>query len=81
MYDLDDLADDLAELVESGLVAVTGSWPDLRYVVTPEGSAALAESDEREAAIRHEARELAERRHAAALGGTVLYLPVAGDGA
>ena len=53
----------------------------LRYVVTPEGSAALAESDEREAAIRHEARELAERRHAAALGGTVLYLPVAGDGA
>ena len=80
MYDLDDLSDDLAALVEDGLVAVTGRWPDLRYCLTPEGSRALSAADERDAAIRAEARELAERRHAAALDGDVIYLPLAGDG-
>jgi hypothetical protein len=58
----DELMEDLGELIAAGLVAVTGTWPDLRYVVTPEGEQALAEHEGR---VRAEARELAERRHVA----------------
>jgi hypothetical protein len=58
----EELAEDLGELIRSGLIAVTGTWPDLRYVVTPEGERALWEH---EACVNAEARELAERRHVA----------------
>jgi len=58
----DELMEDLGELIAAGLVAVTGTWPDLRYVVTPEGERALWEH---EACVNAEARELAERRHVA----------------
>lgn len=71
MYNLDDLDADLSALIDAGLVAVTGTYPDLRYCLTPEGTRALSQADEHEAAIRAEARELAERRHAA---GSVIYL-------
>lgn len=75
MYDLDDLGDDLSRLIEAGLVAVTGTYPDdLRYCLTPEGERALAHVNERDAAIRAEARELAERRHAAAQDAIVIQL-------
>lgn len=70
-YDSDDLADDLAALVDMGLVAVTGRWPDLRYVVTPEGHAEMARH---EAEIRTEARELAERRYTASQTGNIIPL-------
>jgi hypothetical protein len=62
----DELDADLRELIAAGLVAVTGTWPDLRYVVTPEGEQALGEH---EARVNAEARDLAERRNVAhALG-------------
>jgi len=41
----DELDADLRELIAAGLVAVTGTWPDLRYVVTPEGEQALGEHE------------------------------------
>jgi hypothetical protein len=58
----DELAEDLGELIAAGLVAVTGTWPDLRYVITPGAEQALAAHEGR---VRAEARELAERRHVA----------------
>ena len=57
---------------------MTGEWPDERFVITAEGERALAETREQ---IRAEARELAERRHAAAQEGSVIYLPGTGNGA
>jgi hypothetical protein len=62
-----DLAADLSELIALGLVAVTGSYPDLRYVVTPAGEAEL---------WLHEAevRRLARARRAAGQLGTVVPL-------
>ena len=63
-----ELAEDLGELIAAGLVAVTGTWPDLRYVVTAEGQQALAAHDAR---VTAEARALAERRHVAQSLGIV----------
>jgi DNA-binding MarR family transcriptional regulator len=72
-YTTADLAADLSDLIAMGLVAVTGSYPDLRYVVTPEGQAELARY---EAEVRAEARELARARRAAGQLGTVVPLPL-----
>jgi hypothetical protein len=74
MYDADDLDADLSALIDAGLVAVTGVYPGLRYCLTPEGQRALRAAEEHEAALRTSARELAERRHAAAQEGKVIRL-------
>lgn len=69
-FDADDT--DLAALIDEGLVAVTGRYPDLRYCLTPEGQRVLG--GESETAIRDEARELAKRRHAASQDAIVIPL-------
>lgn len=74
-YIMADLAADLGDLIAMGLVAVTGSFPDLRYVVTPEGEAELRRH---EAQVRAEARELARARHAAGQPGTVVPIQLRG---
>lgn len=79
--DLDDLASDLAMLIDCGLVAVTGSYPELRYCLTPEGMRAASRTDEHEAAVRAEARELARRRHAASQEATIIPLFSSNQGA
>jgi len=71
-YTMADLATDLSDLIAMGLVAVTGEYLDLRYVITPDGERALAEY---EASVRTEARDLAERRNAANQPGIVINLP------
>jgi hypothetical protein len=65
-YTMADLAADLSDLIAMGLVAVTGEYPDLRYIVTSEGEAELRRH---EAAVNAEARELQMRRYAAQLDG------------
>ena len=40
-FTLDDLGHELAELIDMGLVAVTGTYPNLRYCLTPEGCEVL----------------------------------------
>jgi hypothetical protein len=65
-YTMADLAADLSDLIAMGLVAVTGEYPDLRYIVTSGGEAELRQH---EAAVNAEARELQMRRYAAQLDG------------
>lgn len=74
-YIMADLAADLSDLIAMGLVAVTGSFPDLGYVVTPAGEAELRRHD---AEVRAEARELARARRAAGQPGSVVPLPLRG---
>ena len=40
-HELRDLASDLDDLIDAGLVAVTGRYPCFRYIVTPLGQAEL----------------------------------------
>jgi hypothetical protein len=79
----DDMTDDLVALIEAGLVAVSGTFPNLTYCLTPEGQQAadyISEQEAHEARVRTETRELAEQRHAAARKGNVVYL-FSGQGA
>ena len=78
MYDSDDLCADMAALIADGLIAATGPADDPRFILTPDGERALSAAEDHEAAVRHEARELAERRHASARDGRVIYLPLSG---
>jgi hypothetical protein len=75
--DAGDGAEDVCALIDAGLVAVTGRYPDLRYCLTPEGQRTL--DDER--SIADEARELAKRRHAASQDAEVIDLFPPGRGA
>ena len=74
-YTTADLAADLSELIAAGLIAVTGEWPDERFVITPEGERTLARH---EASVRSQARDLAKRRNAASRRGVVINLPLPG---
>jgi cobalamin biosynthesis protein CbiG len=71
-YTWDDLCADLSELIDAGLVAVTGRYPDLRFCLTLDGEITANLYDDYDRAVAAEARELAVARHAAE--GNVLQL-------
>jgi len=73
MYTWEDLTADVNELIVAGLVAVTGEWPDERFVITAEGERQL---ELWRLQVRSEARQLAERRETAQQLG--LVVPILG---
>lgn len=66
------LEEELAAMVADGLLAVTGTTPDWRYVVTPQGEELLRAAEEHDAIVRQEARDLAVKRHPANQEGNVI---------
>jgi len=72
--DEDDFAREVFELVELGLVAVTGPSEDPRFTLTRMGEWEAVFLADAEQDLRDEARELQQRRHAAATSGTVTFL-------
>jgi hypothetical protein len=74
VYTWDDLCADLSSLIEDGLVAVTGKFPDFRFCLTPEAESTLRWYDDHDREVATEARELQMRRHAAAQEGNVIQL-------